>query len=191
MILVSLRFCILAVGLLLCGCGQLTELVQYAGTASDAQDRNDRVAALANTGFAVMPVTGSVSYAGHASVVYAQNGAEVALLGQANVTANFDTGAVAGRVDQVFGGSGLSDLQNYAGALTFDGQIGQRRPNSFDATIAGVLTAPGRAIAVNGPLLGDFRGGGAQALVAMTTGQTVTTVNGATVPVRVRIAAED
>lgn len=184
------RLCLLALVLGMAACGQLVDLVQYAGSASEAQDLNARVASLANSSFASMPDRGSAEYVGHASVVFDQNGAEVALLGRANVTADFANARISGQVDDVFGGTGLSDLQNYAGELRFDGQIGVRRPNSFDAVIAGELSAGAQTIAVNGPLLGNFRGTGAQALTAITTAQTLAFVNGTAAPVRVKITAE-
>jgi hypothetical protein len=184
------RLYLLALFSCLVACGQVADLVQYADTADEAQDRNARVANLANTSFVSMPVAGSVIYGGHASVVYVQNGTEVALLGQAVVTANFTNQMISGQVDQVFGGTGLTDLQNYDGVLTFDGQIGVRRPNSFDAVIAGTISGGGQVIAVDGPLIGDFRGMGAQAVSAITNAQMLATVNGIEVPLRVKVTAE-
>lgn len=186
-----LRFCRLVVFALLCGCGDVSESIQYADSASQAQDLSRRVAALANTAFVSMPDAGSVSYTGHATVVYVQSGVEVGLLGQANLTADFGTGRVAGSADGFFGGTGPSDLQSYTGALTFAGQIGVRRANSFDAVISGDLSGQGQTIAVTGPLLGQFRGAGAQAIMAATTEQLAATVNEKPVPVRVRIIAVD
>lgn len=184
------RLYLLALFSCLVACGQVADLIQYADSASEAQDRKTRVADLANTSFVSMPVAGSVSYGGHASVVYVQNGTEVALLGQATVTANFTNQMISGQIDQVFGGTGLSDLQNYDGILAFDGQIGVRRPNSFDAVIAGTLADGGQTITVDGPLAGDFRGMGAQAVSAITNAQMLATVNGIEVPLRVRVTAE-
>lgn len=184
-----LRFRRLVVFALLCGCGDVSELIQYADSASEAQDLNRRVAALANTAFVSMPDAGSVSYTGNATVVYVQNGVEVGLLGQANVTADFGTGLVAGSADGFFGGTGPSDLQSYTGALTFAGQIGVRRPNSFDAVISGDLSGQGQTIAIDGPLMGNFRGPGAQAMSAVTNAQMASTINGIDVPVRIRVTA--
>ena len=185
-----MRLCPLAFYLLLASCGQVAELIQYADSASEAQDLNHRVSELSHSSFNSMPVAGTVSYTGHASVVFIQNGAEVGLLGQAIVTADFTNAQISGRIDEVFGGTGLSDLQSYGGELIFDGQIGVRRPNSFDAVILGQLSGGGQTIAVNGPLMGDFRGMGGQAISAITNAQMQATVNGVEAEVRVRVTAE-
>ncbi len=176
--------------LLLAGCGQVADLIEYADSASEAQDLNAQVAGLDPTSFVAMPEAGSVIYTGHAAVVYDQGGQQIALLGQAAVTANFTDQLLSGRIDQVFGGTGAADVQHFTGALTFDGQIGVRRPNSFDAVLTGQLSGHGQTVALSGPLWGDFRGNAAQALTAVTHGPGLATVNGAEVPVRVRVTAE-
>jgi hypothetical protein len=176
--------------LALAGCGNTAQLVEFARGASQARDLNTRVAEMANTTFDTMPDAGSVNYIGNAGVVYSRNGRDVTLLGTATVTANFADQMIAGRIEQMSGGTGASDLRDYAGELTIAGQIGVRRPNSFDVMLGGTLTGAGQTIVLSGPLRGDFRGSEAQAIVAISNGQMHGTVNGADAPVRVRLTAE-
>jgi hypothetical protein len=180
----------LIAALLLTGCGGVMDALEYADLAQEAQGRNARVAELANTSFASMPDTGSVSYTGHASLAYSTGGAEVILLGNASVVADFGSDVISGQADHFFGGTGISDVQDYDGALAFDGVIGLRRPNSFDAVIEGAISGGGQSFVLSGPLLGDFRGQGGQAISAITNAELEATLNGEPVMVRVKVTAE-
>lgn len=174
----------------LVGCGRMAELVQYAGSADAAQDLQGRVAALPQTPLADMPVTGSVDYAGFATLAYSHAGADVGLLGQASLTANFASQLVFGQIAEVFGGTGATDAQAFSGQLTVNGQIGLRRPNGFDAAVSGQLSGGGRILALTGPLRGEFRGADAAALFAISTGQMQAQLNGEDVLLQVRVMVE-
>ena len=180
----------LAILLVLTGCGGLADRIEFAGDVQAARDRTDRVLILDPTAFAAMPDSGSVRYGGHAVVVFGPAAAETSLLGQAWLTADFGSGQVSGGVDQVRGGTGPTDVQAYAGALTLDGRIGQRRANSFDALLTGTLVGGGQTLVLSGRLLGDFRGPIGQAVVAGTTLALEATLNGMPIEARVRLMAE-
>ena len=185
-----MRSILVLTGLGLTACGGIADAVEYGGNVRAAQDRNARVAALAITSFESMPDAGSVSYAGHASLAYVVDGAEAILLGNASVTADFSSDTVSGRAVDFFGGTGISDVQDYAGALTFEGTIGERRPNSFDAALNGTLSGGGQSFVLSGPLLGNFRGPGGQAISAITNQELEAALNGDPVMVRVKVTAE-
>ena len=106
-----------------------------------------------------MPVTGVALYAGFATLAYTQAGGDVALLGQATLTAKFADQVVSGQITDVFGGTGPTDLQAFAGQLTIDGQIGSRRPNGFDAVVSGQLSGAGTTLAPDRPAARRVSGG--------------------------------
>ena len=180
----------LAILLVLTGCGGLADRIEFAGNVQAARDRTDRVLGMASAAFVSMPVAGSVEYTGHAALVFGPPAAEIMLLGETRVTANFDTARVTGQVDNFFGGTGAADVRDYAGSLTIAGDIGLRRPNSFDAAIAGSVSGGGQTIVLDGALLGDFRGTGGRAIVAATTPVLEATINGDPGRVRVRLIVE-
>ena len=185
-----MRFWVMCLGVILTGCSGFADAIEFSDAASEARDRAARVNAMANTSIISMPDSGSVLYTGHATLAYATGGADFRLLGQARVTADFQTGVVDGRADGFFGGSNGADVQSYAGALTFDGRIGVRRANSFDAMVTGELSGSGQVLTVNGPLLGSFRGAGAAAISAATNPLLEATLNGAPIAAGVRLTAE-
>lgn len=180
----------LAGALLLAGCaGDSAAPVQPAPTFSDqvlaAASVASQIDALPGTAFLQMPDSGAATYAGVSALsVTAGSGAEFALLGQADVTVDFQSGAVSGSLSRFQGGvisaGGLlpTSVADFAGAIQITGgQVGVVRANLFDGTFAGTLTGAGDTIATSGTVLGAFKGTPIKAIAGISD-SSVTTVNG-------------
>ncbi|WP_386679263.1 hypothetical protein [Loktanella sp. R86503] len=176
-----LRTMTLPVLALLSACGGAGTPVTQAPTGLDAQiaagerlvNRLDGVAA---TQFTAMPTTGQATFTGVANLfidpVIATDADDIVVLGDLTTTANFDTGVMRGRIDNLNGATGFT-ASGYR-EIPVDGvlQIGGResvigndvddnrtnRPNDFYVDYQGDITLPDGTYAVDGTLDGQFLG---------------------------------
>ncbi len=171
-----------------CGGGSLTPQGQFDQDLALAEDMAERLSVLDNSAFTIFEEAGQVTYNGYAAVAVDTADTATELLGDARIVANFDTSVVTGTINNFRGATApvgqveTPAVAAYAGTLTLaNGLIdGPNRPNQFGADFAGTLTGEGNVIAINGAMIGDFRGGPLRNgfVGESVDGATTTTLNG-------------
>lgn len=116
------------------------------------------VIGVAVTDTGAMPPTGTVDFAGFATLrVEADN--PLVMFGDAQVSVGFDARQASGQIDAVFGTVGSGQVVDYAGAIVLDaGVVGGDVPSDLKLDYGGVLTAAGETLILDGAVMGDFRG---------------------------------
>lgn len=144
---------------------------------------------LPNSAWAAMPATGAITMTGVASLRVGEPGARTALVGDAVLTFDFDSGGVDGRLDRFFGVNANRDLAEYRGAVVLaNGAIGVDRPNDWRAGYAGSLRGNSDDITLNGAVTGDFRATPVQAATGREQDGDLAVLNDRQLPVRLDIA---
>lgn len=171
-----------------CGSGPLTVQEQFDQDQASAEAMAGRLAGLDNSAFAIFVDAGQVTYNGYAFVMVKTADDATALLGETRIVADFDTSVVTGSMTNFVGATGpVIQVETpaavaYAGALTLSNGLvdGPNRPNQFGADFSGTLTGQGNVIAIDGAMIGDFRGGPLRNGIVgeSTAGTTTATLNG-------------
>jgi hypothetical protein len=167
--------------MLLTACGGAGIPMTQAQVGLDAQiaagDRLvSRLDGVAATQFSAMPTSGSATFTGVASLfidpVFETDADDIVVLGDLTTTANFSSGVMRGRVDNVHGATGFTASGYREIPVDCVLQIGGResvigndiddnrtnRPNDFYADYQGDITLPDGTYAVEGTLDGKFLG---------------------------------
>lgn len=111
-----------------------------------------------------IPVTGTIVFAGSASIRVENPGAHLVLLGDSNISIGFGDGVVRGTMSDFFGTNSSGAVVDYAGTIAVDGgQI----DDGVSLDYAGALTATGENIVFVGVMGGAFLGDPVTALSAV------------------------
>ncbi len=127
---------------------------------------------------AQMPLSGSATYNGYATVL---TGIDTALTGNSQITANFSTSTLTGNLSNFAGTVNGGDDQFFDGGLSIKGgEIGEVTASGITGDIKGTLTgeSTGDTVTVIGGVEGEFHGNGADSLAALNTDDTDFIVNG-------------
>ena len=163
-----------------CGGTSLSTEDKFIDRISSAQAQAERVFDLPGTKFSAVPVNGSASFEGNASLfidpVFETDNDDILVAGDANLTANFGAGTIQGDVTNMqaavnFAGVGAAetfDIVPVGGTIVIGEDyslIGpdpddnlQNRPNQWFSFFDGDLTIEGDQFIFGGGLLGEFRG---------------------------------
>jgi hypothetical protein len=176
-------------------CDEVTVVdeLSYAELAAENAAMVRRVTDLPVTAAADLPVTGSATYEGYAALDM-QTERATAMVGEVEITADFDDATLSGTMDEFQGRVNGSAEQELEGELTLsDGDIGIGTPSGFTVEVEGELEANnGDVLAVDGTVLGSFRGeDGPDALLAVAVGGTDFTLNGTESEGDLAIVAEE
>lgn len=180
----------LLVSTALAGCGSepLTVQEQFDQDFSDAEAMAQRLDGFSNSRFDIFVDAGRVTYNGYAFVLVATTDEATALLGETRIVADFDSSVVTGSMTNFVGATApIAQVETpaavvYAGTLTLSNGLvdGPNLPNQFGADFAGTLTGQGNVIAIDGAMIGDFKGGPLRngILGISTDAATTATLNG-------------
>lgn len=144
----------------------------------------ERLDGRAATPMAALPASGTARYFGVAGITISPGTAgESVLLGDANITANFGTNAVTGRLSDFGRYDGGISTTSFSGVLTLqDGVIVTGDEAHVAGDVVGSLRGGGDTIEVDGAFEGVFGGNPIEGIVATTgAGRDVLTFNGAQV----------
>lgn len=138
----------------------------------------ERIVAIPGTKFAAMPTSGSATFNGAAAIlidpVFETDRDDIAIVGEARLTANFGARTMTGEITNMQGATNFGpnegdlDLVDVGGKITIGGNQSltgndpddnlQDRPNQWYSDYEGDLDIDGDTYGVGGFLLGDFRG---------------------------------
>ena len=171
--------------LALAGCGS-TETISAGNDFRDRIDANadlaSEVAGLPTATAAEVPVTGSATYDGYATVVIDTDVAETSLVGDATLVADFAGDTIEGTLDDFVGTVDGGAIRDYDDSLAVsDGDLRVATAAGFGADVNGVLEGGGDTIGVDGSIFGNLRSSPTRdvaALSAISAGGTDFTVNG-------------
>lgn len=158
--------------------------ISLAKKAAKFEEMYDEVTTMADTTGATMPTTGAATYSG-STMIGADFGGDdnVAMFGDADLTADFAAGSVNGTLSN-FSGLILTDAEREAAdngnidlmtllksAKSLKGDVaisnaGGISGTTFGTTAAGTLTVGGEEYTVAGAVDGQFKGDAASALYA-------------------------
>ncbi|SEV94747.1 hypothetical protein SAMN04488515_0357 [Cognatiyoonia koreensis] len=161
-----------AVMLTACGGQSIEENIDLTPPATraflDHSDDLDRVNAIPNSAFSAVAM-GTATFEGTTAMVFVTGAGTRTLVGDADISADFDRQIVSGRLHSF---AGLESGVDYNGSFSLsNGEIGGTRPNTFSADFGGSLTGGGvNQIVANGSIDGVFKGTPVRGLTA--TGQT-------------------
>ena len=144
----------------LAGCESSDE----ASDLDDLRDRSDdnialldRIEDMSPSAAADVPLSGTATYEGFAGILLETPGSNTALIGDAEITADFATDEMEGRLDNFEGRVQGGGVQDFDGEITLsDGDIAVVTGSDFRANAGGVLTGGGDVIGVDGSIVGAF-----------------------------------
>lgn len=112
------------------------------------------VMGMAITDPAAIPASGSVDFAGFATIRVAAD-LPLVLFGDAAVSVAFDTADANGRIGAVFGNDSSGQVVDYDGTITL---AGSAQASAVQLGYAGVLTGPADTLVFDGAASGQFLG---------------------------------
>lgn len=162
---------------LLCGCGggggggtgsgidpRLARLDIYeAQKLRVLGDPGAGVMAMPATSPANLPVTGTLDFAGGATIRVEHPTRALVLYGDASVVVDFDQGAATGALDGFFGNNAAGQIVDYSGAIGLDGTTAGA---DLSLGYAGTLSTAGETLVFGGDMQGIFLGNPVGAITA-------------------------
>jgi hypothetical protein len=156
------------------------EVVRYNDAAYTYNELREDVLAMPPGTAIDMPTVGSATYEGKA--VLRLDVADMALVGDARITADFTDGTMSGSLGRFAGTVGGADYGDFSGSIAIrDGAIGVASASGLTADITGHLTNGEDRISIVGGIIGDFRSDGiinAAGLTARDAADTTVVING-------------
>ena len=154
------------------------------------------------TPVADLPVVGSATYEGTARIALdpLAGGTGSELIGEASITADFETATLTGQADGFYGTVNGGEVTSFGGTLFLsEGAIDASRAggDQIGANLNGTLSGGGNTLVVNGGITGNFLGDPPllnelpEALLLETTDETGIRLNGDTVTGGVQIIGMD
>lgn len=177
---------------MLAGCGgQLSVANQYSNDLEAANALGDQLDNTGGTPAATMPAAGSASYTGWLAITPA-TAPESHFLGEATVTADFDSRTMAGAASGFLGVDENNHYDEYDGNIALaNGDIGVLAKSDFNIDANGTLTGNGNTVIVDATLYGSFLGPDGESINALATGSAAgITYNGTVVNGDMRLGAE-
>ncbi len=164
----------------------------YNDNLDDLIETEARLLALPITSEASLPTSGSATYEGQAGIVLDNPvGLDLALVGDASVTADFGQGTISGEATDFLGTdeTGLS-MDDYDGSLSLSGgQIGVAGASDAMGQLSGTLTSDDHVVAIDTQVQGGFVGNPDVEGIVLY-GEGAATVDGIFAPSFVGIVAE-
>jgi len=150
------------------------------GRLEEAEQMADDLNQYSNTSFSEMPTKGTATFAGFSIIAVDASSRTLALVGLADLKANFDTSRISGTMSDFNGGYADGDINAYNGELAIkNGNIGLPTPNGFVADYSGKLTGNGETVVLGGDINGVFKGTRIRGLFAASDPATTTaTIDG-------------
>lgn len=161
---------------------------EYNDQRDDFLEREAALRARSDTLVANMPTTGAATYEGEAAMRLRTPAADLSLVGDAELRADFARGTLSGRADDFIGVDGGFDAQEYDGALTLSN--GRISGNDARGSLRGRLTSDDHDIRASASMSGDFKGRTSPQGILMESTGGVATVDGRLATGSVVIAAE-
>ena len=164
-----LSFCVLASAT---ACGKIQDArdaLNFRDVAKANFAEREKYRDMPGTAFTAMQATGTARFDGAARVfidpVAATDGDNLLLYGDLQMQADFDAGTMTGTIDDIRGGTNITensvDTVAVGGSIAIgsnQNSIGEGRPNNWSADYAGDLVFFGDTFAVSGQLDGQFVG---------------------------------
>lgn len=165
-----------------CGDVAIEEEMTYGELVAANAEMAARVTGWPDAAAAEVPVTGSATFEGFATLVM-ETPRTTDLVGRATLTADFGNDSIAGTLEDFAGRVNGAAVQELDGEIAVtDGDLRVLAPSVFRADLGGLLTGGGQVLGVEGGLLGSFRAepGSEEAggLAALSTAGTDFTLNG-------------
>ncbi len=164
----------------LAGCDSTTSLTSadqdYNTAAMAYNDMRSEVLALPFSTSVDMPNRGTATYNGYSTILMDTPAADSALVGDAQVVANFDSGSITGSLTNFVGSANGTPNEEYTGSIAlFNGDIGSTAPSRLTADINGTLRSDTNTVSINGDVAGNFRSDGALNAAALTASESAST----------------
>ncbi|MBU2993790.1 hypothetical protein Q4555_11860 [Octadecabacter sp. 1_MG-2023] len=168
----------------LSACGGIQDALDFADERSTYEASLSSLQSRSNTAYAAVPDTGASTYRGEASMGVGDTSVGVALVGDAEITVDFENAEVTGRIGGFTGVDREEDFSDFNGSLVFsNGALGSENPNDVDAALTGTLTGGGYVIGVDALWEGHLIGTPIVGVLGdTTTSQSTFTLNGEEVP---------
>jgi hypothetical protein len=170
--------------LVLAGCSSTsTDTPNYADQSAAYNAMLDDIQAMPVSTAATMPTTGSATYDGYALVV-ADTPGQTAVVGEADISANFTNGTLSGNLTDFVGVVNGAAEETLDGSIALsNGVIGATTAASLTANMTGTLIGDTslNTVTVIGGIQGEFHDDGglnAKGLAALETPGTSIIVNG-------------
>ncbi|MGB5559062.1 MAG: hypothetical protein WBN04_13765 [Paracoccaceae bacterium] len=147
----------------------------FAGRTQEASDLTDELGKYHNASWSGMPTKGSAKFDGFSAITIDTASQTLALIGLAELKANFGAGTVTGTLTDFNGGYSSGSIDAYGGNITVsNGQIGLPVPNAFIADYNGTLTGNSESVVLGGGMTGVFKATPIRGVLAASDALTAT-----------------
>lgn len=165
---------------LLSACGDALGALEFSDGRDRFETRRDSLQDRASTAYTAVPDGGTQTFRGEAALGAGDADRGVYLIGDAQVTIDFENNTASGSMGDFGGFDTTEEYSDYQGTLILQsGVLGAPNPNDVTGQITGTLTGEDYVIGVDAAWAGDLRGTPIRGVLGNTIGRESTfTLNG-------------